>query len=149
MATMSQKGLALIQSFEGCRLVAYQDSSGVWTIGWGHTGLVDGASISPSMTITQEKADQLLQADLLRFEQGVEGSLTHPATQDQFDAFVAFSYNVGLGAFRGSTLLRLFNLGDPHGSALQFIEWSHDATGNVLLGLARRRCAEIVRFYGG
>jgi lysozyme len=110
---------------------------------------VDGVPIAPGLTITQERADQLLQADLRSFEQGVESSLTRPATQDQFDALVAFSYNVGLGAFRGSTLLRLFNLGDPHGTALQFIEWSHDAAGNLLLGLARRRCAEIVRFYGG
>lgn len=149
MATMSQRGLALIQSFEGCRLVAYQDSGGVWTIGWGHTGLVDSVPIASGITITQEKADQLLREDLRSFEQGVESSLTHAATQDQFDAFVSFSYNVGVGAFRGSTLLRLFNLGDPHGAALQFIEWSHDAAGNLLLGLARRRTAEIVRFYGG
>ncbi|MGC0151058.1 lysozyme [Chromobacterium vaccinii] len=134
---VSQKGVALIKQFEGLRLSAYQDAVGVWTIGYGHTG----ADVRAGRTIDQAKAGQLLAADLARFEQGVTRLVAVDVSQDQFDALVCFSYNLGLGNLQSSTLLRLLNTGDYAGAAAQFPRWNR-AGGQVLAGLTRRRLAE-------
>lgn len=89
-------GKNLIKSFESCKLKAYKDATGTWTIGWGHTGNVDGVSISSGMIITQEKADSLFDADLIRFENKVnEYSSKYSFTSNEFSALVSFAYNVG------------------------------------------------------
>ena len=122
-----------IEGFEGLRLTAYQDSVGVWTIGYGHTPAQAG------QTITQEQADNILASDLARFERGVNALCANVnTTQGQFDAMVSFSYNLGLGALQGSTLLRLHRSGDYDGAAQEFGKWNH-AGGQVLAGLTRRR----------
>ena len=97
---VSDNGLALIKKFEGCRLTAYADVGGVWTIGWGQTG----PDVVEGLTITQAQADARLRAEVDRFAEGVLSGLKVPVNQNQFDALVSFAYNVGLGAFRSSTL---------------------------------------------
>ena len=141
MAHVSEKGLRLIKNSEGLRLTAYQDAVGVWTIGYGHTG----PDVVAGLTITLVRAEALLRGDLQRFERGVESALSRPATQGQFDAMVSLAYNVGVGAFQGSTLRQKFNAGDTDGAAQQFAEFIH-AGGAILKCLVRRRASEIIVF---
>ncbi len=135
-------GLDLITRNEGCVLHAYQDSVGVWTIGYGHTG----ADVQPGLVINQAGAEQLLRRDLDKFERGVEGELDGAAcTDNQFAAMVSLAYNVGLGNFAKSSVLRLHRAGDYNGAAAAFSMWNK-AGGRVLAGLTRRR-AEEARLY--
>ncbi|OBU87131.1 lysozyme [Chromobacterium subtsugae] len=134
-------GISLIKQFEGVRLAAYQDMVGVWTIGYGHTG----PDVKKGMAITQQQADQLLAEDLQTFETGVGKAVTVPLNENQFSALVSFSYNLGLGNLRSSTLLRLLNKGDYAGAAAQFPRWDR-AGGQVVPGLLRRRQAEQALF---
>ncbi|MGR2682942.1 lysozyme [Chromobacterium haemolyticum] len=138
---ISANGIKLIQQFEGLRLKAYQDAVGVWTIGYGHTG----PDVTPGLVITQAQADALLARDLSRFETGVTRLVQVPLHQNQFDALVSFSYNLGLGSLQNSTLLRLLNQRDYAGAAAQFPRWNK-AGGKVLPGLTRRRAAEQALF---
>lgn len=128
---------SLIESWEGCKLEPYQDSVGVWTQGFGHTGPDVYEGCDP---ISQQQADQLLAADLVKFEEYVT-ELCPVCTQQQFDALVSFTYNLGQGSLSGSTLRRLHNEGDYTGAAGEFAKWDH-AGGQVLAGLTRRRAGE-------
>ena len=137
---ISDKGLALIKSFEGCRLQAYPDpgtGGDPWTIGYGHTG----PEVTQDLAINQQEADEFLERDVARFEECVTEALINDATQEQFDAMVCFAFNVGCKAFAGSTLLRLMNAGDAAAAAQQFARWDK-ANGRVMAGLTRRRTAE-------
>ncbi|MGY8627670.1 lysozyme [Chromobacterium violaceum] len=134
-------GISLIKQFEGVRLAAYQDMVGVWTIGYGHTG----PDVKAGLAITQQQADQLLAADLEKFETGVGKAVIVPLNANQFSALVSFSYNLGLGNLRSSTLLRLLNKGDYDGAAAQFPRWNR-AGGQAVPGLTRRRKAEQALF---
>ena len=138
----SLSGQSLIKSFESCRLKAYRDSIGVWTIGWGSTWYEDGTRVQQGDQITQERADALFRLVLAEFEIGVERLLKVKLTQHQFDALVSFAYNVGLGNLQRSTLLRKVNANpkDPT-IAAEFAKWNR-AGGKVLNGLTRRRKAE-------
>ena len=141
----SPKGIALIKSAEGLRLKAYPDpgTGGLpWTIGYGST-----SGVTRNMVITEAQAEQMLAADLVRFERIVERAVQVPLNQDQFDALVSFTYNVGEGNFTKSTLLRKLNAGDTAGAAEQFSRWVH-AGGKVLSGLVKRRAAERALFLG-
>lgn len=142
---MSPDGLVILQYFESCRLEAYWDADGkLWTIGWGDTG----PDVVKGLRITQAEADERLQRRLVReFVPGVLKALTRPATQAQLDAMVDLAYNIGVSAFQGSTLVRLFNAGDQAGAAEQFSRWNKSG-GKVLLGLRRRRAADRARFLG-
>lgn len=133
----STNGVNLIQQFEGLRLQAYQDSVGIWTIGYGHTG----ADVKPGLKISQDQATSLLEKDLARFEAGVNKLVSVPLTQNQFDALVSFSYNLGIGSLQSSTLLKLLNAKNYQGAAEQFPRWNK-AGGDVLAGLTKRRLAE-------
>ena len=135
-------GLRLIKSFEGLRLKAYQDAVRVWTIGYGTT-----RGVKPGMVITEAQAEQLLREDVRNFEQAVNSAVKAPINDNQFSALVSFSYNVGAGALRSSTLLKLLNQGDYLGAANQFPRWNK-AGGRVLAGLTRRRNAERALFLG-
>ncbi len=100
------------------------------------------------LRITQAEADERLQRRLAReFLPGVLKALTCTATQAQLDAMVDLAYNIGVGAFQSSTLVRLFNAGDQAGAAEQFPRWNKSG-GKVLLGLRRRRAADRARFLG-
>jgi lysozyme len=133
---ISQTGIDLIKRFEGLRLNAYRDAVGVWTIGYGHT-----ATAKPGQRISAERAEELLRRDLETFERGVERRLKVEVNQAQFDAMVSLAFNVGLGAFGKSTLLRLVNRGAYSAAADQFGRWVY-AGGRKLRGLVRRRQAE-------
>lgn len=140
---ISPKGLAVIKQFEGLRLTAYKCPAGVLTIGYGSTG----NHVKPGMTITEQEAERLLLDDLARFEVGVQEVIKQPLTQGQFDALVSFSFNVGLGALRESTLAAKLKAGDVTGSANEFARWNK-AGGKVLPGLVKRREAERALFVG-
>lgn len=139
----SRVGLALTERFEGCRLQAYQDSVGVWTIGYGHT-----RGVQQGMTCTQEQAEEWLVQDSLQAQDAVNDLVTVLLTQPEFDALVDFTFNLGAGALAESTMLRLLNAGDFAGAAGQFELWDH-AGGKVVAGLLRRRLAEKQEFTQG
>ncbi|EMB8996680.1 lysozyme [Enterobacter asburiae] len=141
----SDKGIALIKQFEGCKLTAYQDSVGVWTIGYGWTQPVDGKPIRAGMTIKQETAERLLKTGLVSYESDVSRLVKVDLTQGQFDALVSFTYNLGARSLSTSTLLRKLNASDYAGAADEFLRWNK-AGGKVLNGLARRREAERALF---
>lgn len=143
----SDKGIALLKEFEGCKLTAYQDSVGVWTIGYGWTQPVDGKPIRAGMTINQETAERLLKTGLVSYESDVSRLVKVGLTQGQFDALVSFTYNLGARSLSTSTLLRKLNAGDYAGAADEFLRWNK-AGGKVLNGLTRRREAERDLFLG-
>ncbi|WP_017302030.1 lysozyme [Nodosilinea nodulosa] len=109
---INTQGLTLLKAFEGCELKAYDDGSGVWTIGYGHI-----KGVTPGMTISQAQADQFLVEDLEKFEDHVEAAVKTSVSDDQFSALVCFCFNVGPGknGFGDSTLLKLLNQGDYPG----------------------------------
>jgi lysozyme len=145
MAKMSQDGLALLKSMEGLSLDAYPDGGG-WSIGYGH----HGKDVFPGMQITQQRADDLLASDLERFETGVEQALTQAAHQEEFDAMVDFAYNVGLAAFRDSTLLAHVNAGRHAEAAAEFGKWVYgDPNEPPLPGLVKRREREAALYRRG
>lgn len=134
---ISNTGLELIKSFEGCILTAYDDSTGVLTIGYGHT-----SNVTKGMVITQAQADALLIEDLSLAESCVNNYVTVTLTQNQFDALVSFAFNCGNGALKSSTLLKKLNSGDYTGASCEFLKWCKDGRGNTMEGLLRRRQAE-------
>ena len=135
------RGLALIKQYEGLRLEAYQDSIGIWTIGYGHTAQAGHPHPVPGMRITQSEADAILARDLADFERAVDNAVARPPTQSQFDAMVSLCFNIGPGNFARSSVVRCFNLGDESQAAEAFLLWNK-AGGKFLPGLARRRAAE-------
>ena len=142
---ISDAGVALIKEFEGCELTAYPDPAtggDPWTVGIGHTG----PEVRPGMTITETEAEDILRADLQAFERCVNNATAGIAiTQGQFDALVAFSFNVGCANLKSSTLLRKLRSGDEDGAAQEFARWNR-ANGAVMKGLTRRREAERALF---
>ncbi|EOT6765160.1 lysozyme [Klebsiella oxytoca] len=140
----SDKGIALIKGFEGCRLTAYPDpgtGGAPWTIGYGWTYPVDGKPIKPGMKIDQATADRLLKTGLVSYENDVQKLVKVKLTQNQFDALVSFAYNVGSRALSTSTLLKKLNAGDNKGAADEFLRWNK-AGGKEMPGLTKRRKAE-------
>lgn len=138
----NEEGVALIKSFENCKLTSYLCPAGVWTIGWGTT-----KGIRRGMTITQAEADRLFAEDLKIYEEGVKGLVNDDEllTSNQFSALVSFAYNCGLANLRTSTLLRKVNAKDFAGAANEFGKWTR-ANGKILRGLVRRRAAERALF---
>ncbi|MFZ1989399.1 MAG: lysozyme, partial [Alphaproteobacteria bacterium] len=146
MATRSinDAGLDLIKTFEGLATEAYVDPVGILTIGYGHTGNVKAGD-----TISAQQADEMLMHDLAGFEHGVANLVKVAVNDNEFSALVAFAYNVGLNALKGSTALKRLNVGDIIGAA-DALEWWNKGKVNgklyVLPGLARRRAAEKALF---
>ena len=139
---ISAEGVALIKKFEGCRLEAYQDSVSVWTIGFGHT-----KEVNEGDTCTQEEAEEMLVTELEEYE-GYINDLVHvPLLQNQFDALVAWVYNLGPTNLRESTLLRVLNEENYVQVPSEIKRWNR-AGGQVLGGLVRRREAEALLFQG-
>ena len=137
---ISEEGLSLIKKFEGCRLEAYKCSGGVWTIGYGHT-----ENVNEGDTITQEKADKLLKSDIESFEVYVNYSVMVELDQGQFDALVAWTFNLGPGNLRESTMLKKLNKADYTSVPNEMKRWNK-AGGKTLDGLIRRRNAEALLF---
>ena len=138
---IGKAGLELIKKFEVLKLVAYLPTpNDIWTIGWGHTKDVKQGDTCDFLT-----AEEWLRADCYDAERDVNWSVRVPITQNQFDALVSFTFNVGGGAFRASTLLSKLNSGDYAGAASEFARWNKQA-GVELAGLTRRRAAERALF---
>lgn len=154
----SKAGIDLMHQFEGCerkrpdgRFEAYLCPAKVWTIGWGSTGKdpFNGGKIGRGTVWTREQCDLRFEMHLAQFEEGVrEGIGKAPTSQAQFDAMVCLAYNIGVGAFRRSTVLRRHVAGDFPGAAKAFLMWNK-AGGKILRGLTRRREAEAALYRSG
>jgi lysozyme len=132
---VSERGIDLIHSFESLKLTAV-------TIGWGSTSDLEGRLIKLGTVWTRTQADAKFAQDLEHFETGVAGAIGDaPTTQGQFDAMTSLAYNIGLAAFRKSTLLRMHKAGDHAGAKGQFAKWVLN-DGKRMNGLVRRRAAE-------
>jgi len=134
------QGIELIRHFEGCRFDAYLCPAGVWTIGYGHT-----ADVKEGDSIDQEAAEAFLIEDLEKFEQAVTRLVEVPLTQQQFDALVSWTFNLGAGNLAESTLLRKLNNYQYAEVPEQMMRWVR-AGGQVLEGLVKRRAAEAALF---
>ena len=139
---ISKEGIALIKKFEGLELEAYQDSVGVWTIGYGHT-----KDVEQGLTITEEEAETMLMIELEEYEGYIEKLVKVPLSQCQFDALVCWVYNLGPTNLSRSTLLTVLNQARFDDVPSEIKRWNK-AGGEVLQGLVRRREAEAMLFKG-
>ena len=143
---ISEKGLSMIERFEGCLLKASNKLDGVWTIGYGQTGSYYGKRVRRGMTTTKALAHAWLRDHSIKtYEDAVTQAVKVPLNQNQFDALVSFTYNVGVGALKQSTALRKLNAGDYAGAADALTMWTK-CNGKVLAGLVRRRKEERALF---
>jgi lysozyme len=132
----SQKGIDFIKRHEALRLHAYKDAVGVWTIGYGHT-----STAKQGMIITEAEAEKLLKQDLKTAEDEINKHLL-PLKQHQFDSLTSFVFNIGVGAFRRSTLLKRLRVDVNHPDIVnQFNRWVYGG-GKILKGLVKRRREE-------
>lgn len=137
--TPSENAYKIIEDFEGYRDKAYPDpgtGGSPWTIGYGHT-----RGVKPGDTCTEEQAEDWLHEDVAEAAAAVNEYVTIPLSQNQFDALVSFTYNLGVHNLNRSTLLTLLNRGDIEGAADEFLKWDM-AGGRVLPGLDTRRHKE-------
>jgi lysozyme len=159
--SISEAGIQLIKSFEGCHSSPYKCPAALWTIAYGHVLYPDQARLKNNerasyplraehnRVFANDEIDALLEADLQRFEAGVLRLC--PATsnsQCHLDSIVSFAFNVGLGNLQSSTLRMKYNREDYDGAAEEFLKWNK-AGGKVLNGLVRRREAERALFLSG
>lgn len=133
----NQTARCLIGRAEGFSLTAYQDSVGVWSIGWGTTR-INGKPVTRGMRITKEQAVDYFNHDIFEVEAYVTSLVKVPLTENQFSALVSLVFNIGNGAFKKSTILRKINAGNYDGAANEFDRWVY-AGGVVLKGLVTRR----------
>lgn len=138
----SDLAISKIQEFEGCRLSAYQDSVGVWTIGYGHT-----KNVKPGDVCTPEQAKEYLIQDISLCEAGISRLIHFSVTQGQFDALVSFTFNLGLHTLATSSLLSYMIHGCNTKASEEFEKWCH-AGKEILPGLLKRRQWEKGRFLG-
>ena len=139
MTRLSRVGIELIKKFEGLRLRSYVDVVGVLTIGYGHTG----PDVTHGMQITEDEAEDLLLKDIASFESAVNTFTNVKLNQNEYDALVSFTFNVGPTAYKESTLLRLLNGGKPRKEvAAEFPRWVKGGDGEDIPGLVRRRAEE-------
>ncbi|MDR1063052.1 MAG: lysozyme [Azoarcus sp.] len=137
------EGVVLIAQSEGCRLKAYRDVAGVWTLGWGET-----EGIREGMTWTQGEADLKLCERLGEFAMDVRAHLKAPASPAEVAALVSLAYNIGIGAFVRSSVLRAHNRGDKAGAARAFALWNR-AGKRIVQGLVTRRAREAALYLKG
>lgn len=138
----SQNAIELIKHFEGCKLQAYKCPAGIWTIGYGSTHYESGANIKQGDTITHERAEELLKFDIRKFEVGLDKIVKSAINQNQYDALLSFSYNLGLGNLEQSRLLSRVNK-DPSDIWIEreFEKWCN-VNQFPMPGLLRRRRSE-------
>lgn len=140
----SDKGLALIEKYEGFSAVPYLCPANKWTIGFGNTFYADGHPVaSGDAALTKEQARILMQNVLsVSFEPAINRLLPE-VSQNQYDALVCFAYNVGTGNLASSTLLKKLKAGEP--CSAEFLRWNK-AGGKELAGLTKRRQDEKALF---
>lgn len=143
--TLSAAGFKLIAEFEGYRDKAYDDGVGVWTIGYGTIRYPNGVRVKKGDTCTKEQAEAYKKNDLITFENTVNKIVKVPLTQNQYDALVSLTYNIGAGAISSSTLIKELNKSNYKSAADQFLRWNR-AGGRVLPGLTKRREKERALF---
>lgn len=139
----SEKCYSIIKQFEGCRLKAYKDSAGVWTIGYGTIMYPNGTKVKEGDKCTQDEAETFLKYEVILKSQSVNAfTSNYNLTQNQFDALVSFAYNLGIGALQKSTLLNKIKI-NPNDPAIEaeFMRWIN-AGGKPLTGLKKRRQQE-------
>ena len=143
----SEEGRIFIKQFECFRAQAYPDPGSddgkPWTIGHGHTG----PDVYRGMKVTKSEAGTLLIKDLKPVEESIEKLVRLPVLQNEFDALASFIMNIGISAFKDSTMLKLLNLGKRQESAEEMLRWTKNS-GRVMGGLLRRRVAEKFMFIG-
>lgn len=142
---ITQNCIDIIKDTEGLETEAYQDTGGIWTIGYGSTR-PDGEPVVEGQTCTVEQAEKWLMDEIN--ENCIPTIMQHvtvPLTQNQIDALADFIYNLGEPQFMGSTLLKKLNTGDYEGAAAQFKRWDKD-DGVVQPGLVKRRKREVELF---
>lgn len=142
---LSQKGVDFIKSHEALRLKAYQDSKGVWTIGWGHT-----KNVHPGDVITREQAEQFIRDDFAWVERTLNVDLVTGrdkplVTQNEFDALCSLVFNIGSDAYLDSTVRRKIKQGDKMAAARAFKMWVY-SEHKFIQGLANRRADEVRLF---
>jgi lysozyme len=135
---------AFVRAHESCRLAAYPDSGGVWTIGWGHAG----EGVHAGLIWTQGEADAQLLADLKIASDAVTRLTKIPLTESQMAALISFVFNLGEAALKGSALLTLVNDGRFMDAAKEFLRFDH-AGGVESKGLLIRRLDEAALFLKG
>ena len=138
---LTKEGIDLIKRYEGLRLTAYRCSASVLTIGYGHTSSAGAPNVTDGMKITKAEAEKILRRDLKVFEDGVRNSLTRTIPDASFSACVSLAFNIGLGAWRKSTALKLINSGRYGDVPRAFALWNKGG-GKVLPGLVKRRADE-------
>ena len=141
MLFFDKTGKELLKQFEGLKLKAYDDGTGVWTIGIGTIRYPNGQKVKAGDTCTEEQAYAYVDNDLKSFENKIHSLVKVVLTQNQYNAEVCFTYNVGVTNFANSTLLKKINLGDFKSAADEFLKWNKDG-GKVMKGLTTRREAE-------
>lgn len=144
---LSAAGATAIIGHEGWENEPYRDIAGVWTVCAGHT-----ATVQPGVALSDAQCRELLIKDSREAQRAVQRLVKVPITQDQFDALVSFSFNLGAGALQSSTLLRKLNAGDCLGAAAEFPRWNKARVNGVLRpvkGLTTRRLAEQAAFASG
>ena len=143
LADLADSTLQLVKRFEGFSPTPYRDARG-WSIGYGHY-----MGPQPTMqSISESDAYDLLRSDVQTASDAVKATIGTALSQNQFDALVSFAYNVGINAFRNSTLARKVNAGDMTGAANEFARWNK-SNGSVLQALVDRRDAEAQLFLTG
>lgn len=140
---VSKNGLDLIKGFEGLSLKPYLCPAGIPTIGYGSTYYPDGKKVTmQDELITEQRACEMLEFIANKdFGSNINKVVKVPLTQNQFDALVSFSYNLGNKNFNWSTLLKKINLSDFESASLEFGRWNQ-AGGKILSGLVLRRQKE-------
>lgn len=135
----------IIKAHEGWRATRYLDTAGYPTIGWGHK-ILPGENLT---TITKEQGEALLTADIERTRRGILPYITRPMNRNEEAAAVSLAFNIGVTAFKNSTLLKKWNAGDKAGAAAEFLRWNKERKDGQLVvnrGLAARREKEKTLF---
>jgi lysozyme len=146
----SDAGIAWLAKYEGFRSRSYQDQAGIWTIGYGTISL-NGQPVTEGMEVNQLVALALMRGNFTDTVAAINRLVIAPITQDQFDALVSLAYNIGTGAFAGSTVLKVINSGGRVTEDM-FTRWNKVRVNGVLVesnGLELRRRSEYERFSGG
>ena len=138
---ISPHGLEKLKQWEGLKTKAYKDAGGVWTIGYGHTAMAGSPQPYQGQVITAAEAENILLKDLVQYEAAIENNVNVKLNDNQFAALVSFAFNVGIGAFKNSTLLKKLNQGDFNAVPTELMKWTK-AGGKKLQGLVNRRRAE-------
>jgi lysozyme len=141
---LSYAGGRFLEEREGFKAFAYRDTNGTWTIGFGTT-VVDGKPVEQGMTCSRPQASAWMDRDTALVQTAINKVVRVPITQNQFDALVSFVYNIGIGAFLGSTMLKMINAAAMIDAAAQFKRWDKETIGGKLVankGLHARRLLE-------